>query len=218
MKLVKVCVSAFALGACTFAGQLAKGQNLLANPGFESGNFNGWFLSGSKAFEGVSPDFASLPEAGDYSAFFGAVGAYNIISQDIPTTPGATYNITFWLDNSGGPFADAYLDWGSTTVLNIAPTGKFGWMEFGVNAVATGASTVVSFGFDQDPSYFYLDNTSVTRWTGSGSDFLNSGGYPISPEPDGPKVPDQGAGWWMTAVTLLGICAAAGYRRRQRVV
>jgi MYXO-CTERM domain-containing protein len=216
MKLVKVCVSAFALGACTFAGQLAKGQNLLANPGFESGNFNGWFLSGSKAFEGVSPDFASLPESGNYSAFFGAVGAYNIISQDIPTTPGDTYNITFWLDNSGGPFADAYVGWGSATVLNIAPTAKFGWTEFGVDAVATGTSTVVSFGFDQDPSYFNLDNTSVVQVPSSGG-YQNSGGYPISPEPNDPKASDQGAGLWMTAATLLGVCAAAGWRRRHGI-
>lgn len=214
MKLVRVCVAALALGACSFAGQLAKGQNLLANPGFESGNFSGWTLSGSKAFEGVSPTFASLPESGSYSAFFGAVGAYNIISQDIPTTPGDTYDVTFWLDNSGGPFADAYLDWDSTTVLNIAPTAKFGWMEFGADVVATGTSTVVSFGFDQDPSYFNLDDTSVVQ-VSSGAGFQNYGGYPISPQPNDPKVPDQGAGLGVTAATLLGVCAAAGYRRRQ---
>jgi hypothetical protein len=169
------------------------------------------------AFEGVSPNFASAPESGRYSAFFGAVGAYNIISQTIPTTPGDTYNVTFWLNDSGGPFADAYLDWGSTTALNIAPTGKFGWMEFGVDEVATGASTSVSFGFDQDPSYFNLDETSVTL-AGEGSDFLNIGGYPMSPEPLDPKVPDRGAGMWMTAATLLGLCGAAGYRRRQGMV
>jgi len=214
MKLVRICGVALAGVVCTFAGQHALANNLLENPGFETGNFSGWTLSGSMAFEGVSTNFASLPESGRYSAFFGAVGSYNIISQDIATTPGDTYNLTFWLDDSGGPFADAYLNWGSTTALNITPTGRFGWMELGVDEVATGTSTVVSFGFDQDPSYFNLDDTSVIQ-VSPGGGFQNSGGYPTVDPPDDSKVPDQGAGLWVTAATLLGLCAAAGYRRRQ---
>jgi len=129
--------------------QSVQGQNLLANPGFETGDFTGWTLSGSTAFEGVSTSFATTPSSGSYSAFFGAVGSYNIISQTISTAVGDKYNISFALDNSGGPYSEAFVDWGGTQVWDVQPSGTFGWNVLGFNEVATGTSTTISFGFEQ---------------------------------------------------------------------
>ena len=192
-------------------------QNLLSNPGFETGNFSGWTLSGSTAFEGVSPSFATVPNSGAYSAFFGAVGTYNIISQTISTTPGDIYNLSFFLDNSGGPYSEAFVDWGGTQVWDVQPSHTFGWNQFGVELTATGASTTVSFGFEQVPSYFNLDDTSLIDLSANPSVTPYVKTTIIDDGPDGDqKVPDHGLGIWVTTATFLGLCAVAGLRRHRQ--
>jgi hypothetical protein len=224
MKSGKVNGIAVAVAFGMFAGQAASGENLLVNPGFETGTFAGWTPSGNTSFEGVSTSFVTTPYDGSYSAFFGAVGSYNIISQTIATTPGDNYNISFALYDGGGPFSDAYVDWGGAQVWNLAPKGTFGWTLFGVDAVATGSATTVSFGFEQDPSFFNLDDTSVVDLTQHTSVVpVNNTSTLAPPIPDPVKgsdcpgdCPDQGVGLWASAATLLGLCAVAGYRSRRR--
>jgi hypothetical protein len=217
MKLGNLSKMAFAGAVGLFASQSMEAQNLLANPGFEAGNFSGWTLSGSTAFEGVSSTFATAPYTGSYSAFFGAVGGYNIISQTINTVAGDTYNLSFAMDNSGGAYSEAFVNWGSAQVWDIQPTGTFGWNQFGLVLTATGSSTTVSFGFEQVPSYFNLDNTSLVDLTANPSvnpiTTTTVGGGIIS---NADPVPDQAVGIWATAATLLGLCALAGYRRHQQ--
>jgi hypothetical protein len=224
MKLQKI--GGIALGAALglFASQAASAQNLLVNSGFETGNFNGWTLSGSTAFEGVSTSFATTPNSGSYSAFFGAVGGFNVISQTIATTPNDTYNISFALDNSGGPYSEAFVNWGGTQVWDLQPSGTFGWSVLGFNEVATGSSITVSFGFEQVPSYFNLDDTSVVDLSQNPSfvPVINTSGLaspiPDPVKPNTPTVPDQGVGLWASAATLLGLCAVAAYRNRRQTV
>ena len=48
-----------------------------------------------------------MPNDGLYSAFFGAVGSYNVISQTIATTAGDNYNISFALTTAAGPYSEA---------------------------------------------------------------------------------------------------------------
>lgn len=160
---------AFAGALGVLASQSVQAQNLLANHGFETGDLSGWTLSGSTSFEGVSSTFATTPNSGSYSAFFGAVGTYNLISQTINTVVGDTYNLSFFLDNSGGPFSEAYAQWGGTQVWDVQPAGTFGWNQFGVVLSATSASTTVTFGFEQVPSYFNLDDTSLVDLTANPS-------------------------------------------------
>ena len=183
--------------------QSAQGQNLLANPGFETGDFSGWTLSGDSGFEAVSPNFATTPNSGSYSAYFGAVGDYNIISQMIPTTPGDTYNLSFFLANDGGgPVEDVVVGWGSSEV-DLGVSTAIPWTQFGWNEVATTWCTEVTFAFRQDPGYYNLDDTSVVDLT------QNANLPPVNRT----CVPDQGVGLWATAATLLGLCLVAGKRR-----
>ena len=141
MKSGKVNGIAVAVAFGMFAGQAASGENLLVNPGFETGTFAGWTPSGNTSFEGVSTSFVTTPYDGSYSAFFGAVGSYNIISQTIATTIGDTYEISFDLFDAGGPSAKAYVDWGGTRVWNLSYSGSFGWTELSWTEVASSAST-----------------------------------------------------------------------------
>jgi len=207
MKLGNKNWIAFAGMLGLFAGQSAFGilalpQNLLVNPGFETGNWDGWTVSGDPNFEGVSRTFATTPYEGSYSAFFGAVGDYNIISQTIATTIGDTYDISFALFDLGGPSGEAYVDWGGKQVWSLPYTGSFGWTELSWTEVASSASTTIAFGFEQDPSYFNLDNTSVLDVTGNANPIIQT------------TVPDHGVGLWFSAGILFGLCAAAGCQRR----
>ena len=74
---------------------------------------------------------------------------------------------------------------------------------------ATDVTTTVSFAFRQDPSWFNFDDASVVDVSQLDVPFTNTT-ITIAP-----SVPDQGVGIWTTAATLLGMCALAGYRRRQ---
>jgi hypothetical protein len=223
MKLGNISKMAFAGALGLFAGQSMEANvvdgvpNLLSNPGFESGDFSGWTPSGSQAYEGVSGTFATTPYSGSYSAFFGAMDSYNVISQTINTVAGDTYNLSFALFNLGGAASDAFVDWGGAKVWELQSTSAFGWTEFGIEFTANSSSTEVSFSFEQDPSYYNLDNTSLVDLTANPlvNPILNSDttNPPVS---QGDSVPDQGVGIWAAAATLLGLCALAGYRRHQK--
>jgi hypothetical protein len=86
------------------------GPNLIVNGGFESGPLGaqaptGWtYLNVFGATFGgeVSNDLSPGPHSGSLYYRDGAVQAYDAITQQIPTTIGSTYNISFFLsDNSG---------------------------------------------------------------------------------------------------------------------
>ena len=83
------------------------GPNLLLNPGFELGPVGAsaptdWtFLNSFGAtFAGVVS--SNNPHSGSNNYYDGAVQAYDGITQAIATTIGATYNVSFWLDDNGG--------------------------------------------------------------------------------------------------------------------
>jgi hypothetical protein len=81
------------------------GSNLVANPGFESGIVGdsapvGWvylnpFVAAPDPF--VSDLSNPGPHSGANYYRDGAVDGYNEIAQTISTTPGATYDVSFWL-------------------------------------------------------------------------------------------------------------------------
>src|SRR5579863_7709011 len=73
------------------------------NGSFETGDFTGWTVSGDTAFVGVC-DVANCPggfapENGKFAAYFGPVGDTATISQNIATTPGDSYALSFYLAN-----------------------------------------------------------------------------------------------------------------------
>jgi hypothetical protein len=103
-----------------FSGQLLA-QNLLQNPGFETGTFSGWTVSG-KASPGVAKDGTPIPgtilpdnevnvHSGDFSGwaelFYGSlVGQTDvdlILSQKVPVEPNRTYRIGYWFSARTAP-------------------------------------------------------------------------------------------------------------------
>lgn len=156
---------AFALFAFT---SVAFAQNLVQNGGFETGDFTDWTLSGDTTLVGVCSvetcPGGYMPFDGTYSAYFGPVGDTATISQMIPTTPGDTYSLSFYLANpvGGTPnYFQASLGTASFSFTNFGVA--FNWQQFTLSTVATSDETQLSFTFRNDPAYWFLDDVSVTQ-------------------------------------------------------
>jgi hypothetical protein len=146
--------------------------NLVVNCGFETGNFNGWTVT--KATSGSSVGvYAVGANNGMYAAWFGGTVAndFDTISQTFTTTPGDTYQISFWLaqqrpnDGNGGWLFDAQWDGGNPSIYGgVSVTGNSPYENFTIDATGTGSDTI-SFAAYNQPGYFTLDDYSVVDIT-----------------------------------------------------
>src|SRR5579871_1244090 len=146
--------------------------NLVTNGDFETGDSSGWTLTGNTGFTGVNQGEGASPHGGSDAFSFGAIGSDSILSQTIATTPGAYYEVDFWLENQGAPPNDFTALWNGTQLLSLANEGPFGYHEYSFDVLATGTSTTLEFDGRQDPSWFQLDDVSVTQETLSTSGTL----------------------------------------------
>jgi hypothetical protein len=142
------------------------------NGSFETGDFTGWTVSGDTAFVGVcnvtncSGGFA--PEDGNFAAYFGPVGDTATISQNIATTPGDSYALSFYLANPVGGIPNYFnVTFGSSSFSFSNFGVAFGWQQFTLTTMATSNETPLSFTFRNDPSYWFLDNVSVSQSGGT---------------------------------------------------
>lgn len=133
------------------------------NGGFETGDFTGWTQFGDTSFSGVDT-FA--PNSGTYAAFFGPLRTGGI-SQTLATAAGTVYNIEFWLqseaDVNGNSSPNSFsVNWdGGAAELTLVNSGPFGYTLYSFNAVATSATTDLSFSFTNLPAFWDLDDVTV---------------------------------------------------------
>lgn len=139
------------------AGPAAADPNLVSNPGFETGDLTGW--SGSGAF--AASNFNQGVNTGTYSAYFGAVGGLDSISQAVATTPGQSYMFSFYFSSDGGTPNEFQAYFGATQVFESlnAPASPYTLESFAVTA--TDAATTITFFGRNDPTYQALDDVSV---------------------------------------------------------
>jgi hypothetical protein len=196
--IMKRSIWGLVVGALLLCGTTQARADLIVNGGFETGDFTGWSLTGNPGF--ISIVGSSLAHSGNFAASFGAVGSPTFLtqSQNIATTPGHSYTLDFWLQNDGGPANSFTASFDGNTVVSRNDSAPFGYTEFTVsNLVASSSSTPVGFSFQQNPSFWQLDDVSLT----------DNGPASAAPEP--------------ASLTLLGIGAAGlvgyGWRRRRQV-
>jgi len=187
---MKIQLQALAILSLVAILPATKAANLVQNGGFETGDFTDWTLTGNTGFTGVDTNSAY---SGTYGGDFGAVGSDGYLDQNIATTIGDTYDITFWLSNDGGTPSDFSSSFGGTTGVSLTDPNGFSFTEYSYTATATTTSTDLNFTIRQDPAYFHLDDVSVTS-----------------------GVPDSGPTLLLVAATLAGICAL-GYRSRKNL-
>ncbi len=163
--------------AQTLTVNLAIGQSLVANGGFESGNFTDWTLVGDPIYYGANNNNAfydavisagsfqgagPFVHSGAYSALLGESGYLATISQTIPTVPGQVYLLSFWLLNSTNvPTAHFQADWAGNTVYDSLNPPVFGWTNEQFLVVAKSPATVLQFGAENDLGFFALDDVSL---------------------------------------------------------
>ena len=157
--MVAVCV--VLLGLMTPSALRA--DNIVVNGGFETGDFSGWTYPHNSSYLKVN---GNTPYSGSYAAAFGAINnVYDTVSQELATSKGTSYTLSFWLANTYDPYlesdsADFQVLWNGTSLEDIITTTAFGYTEFTFTVTGTGKD-VLSFEGYNDPSWTYLDDVSV---------------------------------------------------------
>ena len=162
---------------------------VIANGGFETGDFTGWTQFGDTSFSGVD---TIAPASGTYAAFFGP-GTPGGIFQTVATNPGDTYVITFSLqgeaDVLGVSIPNSFeFDWDGVTQMTLTDVAAFAYQSFSFLVVASSATTDLRFTFTSIPAFWDLDDVRAS-------------------------IPEPGS---MVLAVLAAALAAASMRRRRR--
>lgn len=162
---------AAALSLSLAAGPALAAGNLVVNGSFETDDFTGWTQfgnTGATSFTGVATVFAdgTVPVHGDHQAFFGPLGSNGGIRQDINTTAGLAYHISFFLrQQAGNGIANFAADFGGQliTLGGAGPHANkpYGLHEFSV--LGTGSPMTLEFSFRNDERFFMLDDVVVSE-------------------------------------------------------
>jgi hypothetical protein len=155
------------------AGQV-RGENLVLNGNFDANTPPGgtapldWTFtpaaSGSDFFVGPGPVFGAFSPPN--SANFGAVGSFDdSISQTLSTTPGVTYTLSYELAHADTDSAnDFHASWGGVVIPGsvLVNAAEFNYTLFSFTVAVTSSSTVLQFSGREVPSWYELDNVSVS--------------------------------------------------------
>ena len=134
--------------ACLFA--MSANANLLTNGDFSTGDLSGWDLSGGEYSQVESGFFREYDNSG-----------WAILSQDIFTVSGQTYDISF--DTFASQVAGNDFAWAIDGVLTTI-SATVSWATNIDTFIGTGASTNIAFYMATDPGTgtWRFDNASVT--------------------------------------------------------
>jgi len=162
--------------------------NLVANCGFETGDFTSWTLSGNDVpqtlgnlygVEGHDPIDGINPNSGSYQAFFAdLVPNATTLSQSIATTAGDQYTITFWVAQDTAPTNEydneLLASFGGTSLADLYGVAAEGYTEYTYNVgPVSGSSNTLELTFGNGLGEFLLDDVSVV-----------DNGPVVTPEPD----------------------------------
>lgn len=198
INLLRTLPFIFAMGLAT----AADASNLVTNGDFETGDFTAWTQSGVLTDDGNGNLYyagvgvsAGQGVGGSYGAYLGPVGSMGYLTQSLATVAGQTYTLSWALDNGEtlGLPNQFQVAWNGNVVFDQTNIPQQGFKAYSINLIATNSISGLQFGFQNDPTFFHLDNVSVD---------VASGPTPV-------PVP---AAVWLLASGLLGL---VGITRRK---
>ena len=162
--------------AMMLAGVVAQASagNIVADPGFESGNpgsyagnmGDGWVVTvGTGAIcniSGAGCGNVGPAHTGTQMAFLDWSNSFNTIAQTLTTVVGQTYTISYWVDDDHANVLEVTFG-GSTLFNGTAPTGG-NYVQYTFNSTAISTSTVLAFSGQRTTGRggTLLDDVSVT--------------------------------------------------------
>jgi hypothetical protein len=191
-------VVAGALALVLLGGPGQARADMIVNGGFETGDFSGWTLSGNTGVgSGYTFVSSTNPHSGGFDAALGPVGGLGFLSQTVPTTPGATYTLSFALASYQGLTPNEFqASFGGTPLADLTNLTNPNYTTYTFIVTAASSSSVLQFGFQDDPSFLQLDDVSLTPQVGI---------VPRAPEP---------GSWALFALGALGLARAVRPTRR----
>ncbi len=152
--------------------------NLVLNGGFQTGDFTNWNINVNdpNTFAIVQPADNGAPAGYSNEALLSTNGlGYNAsLSQTIATTAGQSYIVSFWLANDdfsktsnfqalwSGSTAALTLMTSNGSLPNTSFSNAFDYNEFQFEGVATGATTTISFDFQNDNAVYHLTDVNAS--------------------------------------------------------
>jgi len=135
---------------------------LIANGGFETGDFSGWSLFGGTNATFVTNSAAYI-HSGSYGVQIGPTTA-GFLSQIVgPTQIGELYTVSCWLEDPfGGTPSSFSLSWADYPVFSLTNTPPFAWTNIQFNLMASRPTEFLEFQFLNVPDYFGFDDVSLT--------------------------------------------------------
>ena len=176
MKKIHSPIIAFCIaGAICLAATKAHAQNLVQNPGFETGttfapfwNLNDPNVPPPLSVIGVNPTFAHSGQHYAALGTFGAPPSPASLQQSLATVPGQAYTLSFWLAHDvttpPPPVSNQFqVFFGGVLVQTLTNVGTFGYTQFSFAVTAAFASTSLNFVFVDGNDFFRLDDVSCRQ-------------------------------------------------------
>jgi hypothetical protein len=132
-----------------FDGYLPVPYSIIINGGFDdTGDFGGWTIAGTGSAQVTGPNVYSGPYAAVFNETAATLvngriifGTTNLLSQTLPTQPGASYVLSFAVNGIAGGYC--YVSWNGAPV--VPSQFNPGWTMFHYVVKATSANTVLQF-------------------------------------------------------------------------
>jgi hypothetical protein len=164
-RLARMVVGGMVVAIGLAVGTAQAAVNLVTNGSFETGDLTGWTLTGNTGFIGVECPGAPFagPGDGNCDVFAGPVGSNGTISQVLNTIAGVRYVISFDFRPDGGAPSSFSAVWDAQPALfSVTNPAASAYQVLQFTALATAATTSLSFNFRDDPGFLFLDSVAVS--------------------------------------------------------